>query len=64
MGDQTVQVGVGGVLDVEGVAADVIGNPVIKEDGDISVLKESVGGQDAVVRLNDGSGHLRGRVHE
>jgi hypothetical protein len=62
LGDDAVQVGVGRALNVEGAAADVIDGLVIKEDGDVSVLEESVGGQDAVVRLNDGSGHLRGGV--
>jgi len=63
LGDQSVQVGVGRAFNVQRAAADVVDGLVIKHNGDISVLKKRVGGQDGVVRLNNGSGHLRGRVH-
>jgi hypothetical protein len=62
LGNQSVQVGVGGALNVKGATADVINGLVVKKDGHISVLKKRVGGKHAVVRLDHGGGHLRGRV--
>ena len=60
--DKPVQVGVGGPLDVEVPSADVVHGLVVEHDSDVSVLEEGVGGQDGVVRLNDGSGDLGGGV--
>merc|ERR1711959_506822 len=60
--DETVQVGVGGALDVEAATADVVDGLVVKHDGDVSVLEEGVGGEHGVVWLDDGGGHLRGWV--
>merc|ERR1719281_2347587 len=62
LSDEAVEVGVGGALDVEGTAADVVDGFVVEHDGDVSMLEERVGGQHGVVRLNDSGGHLRGRV--
>jgi len=62
LGDQSVQVGVGWSLNIEGSSADIIDGFVIKGDGDISVFKKSMGGEHRVVWLNDGSGNLRGWV--
>jgi len=62
LGDQSVQVGVGGPLDVEVSTADVVHGLVVEHDGDVGVLEERVGRQDGVVRLNDGGGDLRGGV--
>ena len=63
LGDQTVEVGVGGALDVEGPAANVVHGLVVEHDGDISVLEQRVGGQNRVVRLDNGGGNLGRRVH-
>jgi len=63
LGDQSVQVGVGGALNVEVSAADVVDGLVVKHDGDVGVLEEGVGGEHGVVGLNDGGGHLGGGVH-
>merc|ERR1712051_782295 len=63
LGDQSVEVGVGGALDVEVSAADVVHGLVVEHDGDVGVLEERVGGQDGVVGLNDGGGHLGRGVH-
>jgi len=63
LGDQSVQVGVGGTLNVEVSAADIVDGLVVKHDGDIGVLEERVSGEDGVVGLNDGGGHLGGGVH-
>ena len=62
LSNESVQVGVGGSLDVEVSSADVIDGFVIKHDSDVSVLQKGVGGENGVVRLNDGSGDLRGRI--
>jgi len=62
LGDQSVKVGVGGSLDVEVSAADVVHGLVVEHDGDVGVLEERVGGQDGVVGLDDGGRHLGGGV--
>merc|ERR1712054_422907 len=60
---QTVQVGVGGALDVEATTADVVESLVVKHDSDVGVLEEGAGSEGGVVWLNDSGGHLRGWVH-
>jgi hypothetical protein len=59
LGDQAVQVGVGGALNVQVTAAQVINGFVVEHGGAVSVLQQGVGGQDGVVGLNDGVGDLR-----
>merc|ERR1719376_1460487 len=56
LGDKTVEVGVGGALNVEGTAADVVDGLVVEHDGDVSVLEERVRGEHGIVRLDDSSG--------
>ena len=58
LSDQPVKVGVGGPLNVEVPAADVVKSLVIHAEGAVGVLKKRVSTQDRVVRLNDSSGHL------
>merc|ERR1711981_1095279 len=58
LGDQSVEVGVSGSLDVEGSSADIVDGLVVKHDGDVSVLEEGVSREDGVVGLNDGGGDL------
>jgi hypothetical protein len=58
LGDQSVQVGVGGALNIEVTAADIVDGLVVEHDGDIGVLEERVGGEDRVVGLDDGGGDL------
>jgi len=62
LSDQSVEVGVGGSLDVEVSSADIVNGLVIDHDCDISVLEEGVGGEHGVVGLNNGGGDLRGWV--
>ena len=62
LGDQSVEVGVGWSLNVEVSSADVINGFVIKDDSNIGMLEEGVGGKDGVVWLNNGSGDLWGWV--
>jgi len=52
--DETVQVGVGRSLDVEGSPADVIDGFIVQQDSNVGVLQERVGGEDAVVGFNNG----------
>jgi len=62
LSDESVKVGVGGSLDVKISAADIVDGLVVEHDGDVGVLEEGVGGEDGVVRLNDGGGDLGGGV--
>ena len=62
LGDESVQVGVGWSLNIEVSSADIVDGLIIEHDGDISVLKEGVGGEDGVVWLNNGGGYLWGWV--
>ena len=59
MSNESVQVGIGGSLNIEVSSADIIDGFVIKHNGDISVLKEGVGSEHSVVGLNNCSGDLR-----
>ena len=58
LGDEAVEVGVGGTLDVEVAAADVVQGLVVEAEGAVGVLEEGVGRQDGVVGLDDGRGDL------
>ena len=58
LSDESVEVGVGGSLDVEVSSADIVDGLVVEHDGDIGVLEERVGGEDGVVRFNNGGGDL------
>ena len=60
---QSVEVGVGGTLDVEVAAADVVDGLVVDHEGTVGVLEGGVGGEDGVVRLDYGGGDLRGGVN-
>ena len=62
LGNQTVQVGVGGSLDVQVTTADVVDGLVVDHERAVGVLQGGVGGQDRVVWLNDSGRDLRGRV--
>ena len=60
--DESVQIGVGGALNVQRTAADVVDSLVIEHHRHVGVLQQGVGGEHGVVRLDDGGGNLRGRV--
>ena len=60
LGDQPVQVGVGGTLDVQVTAADVVDGLIVDHEGTVRVLQGGVGGEDGVVGLNNSGGHLGG----
>ena len=63
LSDESVKVGVGRSLDIEVSSADIVGGLVIEHNGNIGVLKEGVGGEHGVVRLDDGGGDLGRGVH-
>jgi len=63
LSDQSVQVGLGGSLDVQVASADVLDSLVVEHDSDVGVLQQGVGGQHGVVGLNHSGGDLRGRLH-
>ena len=62
LSNESVQVGVGGSLNIEVSSADIVDGFIIKHNSDISVLEEGVGSEDSVVRLNDSSRDLRRRI--
>jgi hypothetical protein len=63
LSQQTVQIGVGGALDVEGTTADVVQSFVVNLIGDIGVLEERVDTQNGIVWLDNGCGNLRAAPH-
>jgi len=60
--DQSVEIGVGGSLNIKVSTADIVDGLVVEHDGDIGVLEKGVSGEDGVVWLNNGGGDLRGWV--
>ena len=58
LADQTVEVGVGGALNVQVAATDVVDGLVVDHEGAVGVLQGGVGGQDGVVGLHHSSWHL------
>src|SRR5690606_1923927 len=61
LSDQSVQIGVGGTLDVQVAAAHIVQSLVIQAEGAVGVLQQRVGSEHVVVRLHHGGGDLRGR---
>jgi hypothetical protein len=45
LGDESVQVGIGGSLNVEVSSADIVDGFVVEHNGDISVFEERVSGE-------------------
>lgn len=62
LGDQTVEVVVGGTGDVQVATANVVDSFVIDEESAVRVLNGAVSGEDGIVRLNDGSVGTRRRI--
>ena len=62
LSNESVQVGVGWSLNVQISSADIVDSLVIKDNGDIGMLKKRVSGEDGVVWLNNGSGDLWGWI--
>ena len=57
-----VEVSVCWALDVQGAAADVVDSLIVQHDSDISMLKQRVCGQHAVVGLHDSCGDLHNLI--
>ena len=55
LSDESVQVGVGRSLNVQVTSANIIDSLIVYHEGTVRVFQGSMGGQDGVVRLNDGS---------
>merc|ERR1712227_639288 len=53
-----VEVGVGWTVDVQVPTADVVDGLIVDHEGAVGVLEGGVGGEDGVVGLHHGSGHL------
>merc|ERR1711981_283016 len=62
LGDESVEVGVGGSLNIKSSSADIVDGFVVKHDSDISMLKKRVSGEDGVVWFDNSGGDLRGWV--
>lgn len=62
LSNESVQVGVGGSLDIEVSSADIVDSFVVEHDGDVGVLEERVGGENGVVGFNNCGGDLRRRI--
>jgi hypothetical protein len=58
LADETVEIRVGGTIDVKIPAADVVDRFIIHHESTVGVLEGSVSGQNRVVRLNNGRGNL------
>jgi len=63
LGDQSVQVGVSWALNVQVTAADIVQGLVVNHEGNVGVLKHTVGAQYGVVWFYNGSGYLWGWVY-
>ncbi len=62
LGNQAVQVGVIGAIEVEVAAANVVNGLIVDDKGAFRVLQSGVRIQHGIVRLDDGRGDLRGGV--
>jgi hypothetical protein len=62
LANEPVEVGVGWAVNVKIPAADVIDGLIVNHESTVRVLKGGVGGQDAVVGLNNSGGDLGSRV--
>merc|ERR1719436_1091094 len=62
LGDDHVELGVGRARDVELLLADAVDRLVVKDNRNLGVVQEPVGGEHGVVRLHDARGDLGRRV--
>merc|ERR1719384_2240793 len=58
LGEQSVEVGVGGSLNAEVSAADVVEGLVVNHEGDVGVFHHGVGAEDGVVGFDHSGGDL------
>lgn len=64
MRNDPVQVGVCGPVDLKVFLAELVNGLIVHEEGHVGQLEAGVSGQNGVVRLNNGRGHLRGWVND
>ena len=55
LSNKSVKVSMGWSFDIQVSSADIINGLIVQHDGNVSVLQKGVGGQDRIVRLNNGS---------
>merc|ERR1711872_699216 len=60
--NQPIQIEVGRPLNVQVATTNVINGLIVNHECTVRVLKGCVGCQDCIVRLNNSSGYLRGRI--
>jgi hypothetical protein len=63
LSNQAVQMLVVGTGDIQAATADVIDSLVVNKERAVGVLDRAVGGEDSVVRFDDGRRDARSRVH-
>jgi len=62
LGDQSVEIGVGGSLNIELSSADIVDSFIVEHDSNIGVLQKGMSGEDGVVWFNNRGGNLGGWV--
>jgi hypothetical protein len=62
LSNDSVQVVVGGALNVQGLSADIVDGLIVQQESHVGVLQQGVGAQHAVVGLNNAGSNLRRRV--
>merc|ERR1719225_77555 len=60
--NQTVEIGVGGPVNVQVPPTDVVDGLVVDHKGAVRMLQGGMGSQDSIVRFDHSGGHLRSRV--
>jgi len=63
LSDETIEIGVGGTLDVQVTTADVVQGLVVDLVGDVGGLQKGLDAQDGVVGLDDSGGNLGAGPH-
>ena len=62
MSNKTVEVGIGGSLNIKVATTDVIDGLIVNHERTVGMLKRGVSGEDGVVRLHHSSRYLRSGV--
>ena len=57
-----IQIGVGGSLDIQVAATDIVNGFVVDHEGTIGVVQSCMSGEDGIVRLHNSRGNLWSRV--
>lgn len=62
LGNQTIEMLIARTRDVEITTADIVHGFIIDQERTVGVLNRAVGGENCIVRLDNGSGHAWGRI--